>query len=63
MVYIFLLGKIPILTNIFKMGWNHQLVNQCIINHLYNMKHTIINHLLGGLLMVDGSADLTIKIQ
>ena len=23
------LGKIPILTNIFQMGWNHQLVNCC----------------------------------
>ena len=24
------LGKIPILTNIFQRGWNHQLVNQLL---------------------------------
>ena len=28
------LGKIPILTNIFQMGWNHQLVNLCTFYYL-----------------------------
>ena len=31
------LGKIPILTNIFQMGWNHQLESLCLYLQLRRM--------------------------
>ena len=34
------MGKIPILTNIFQRGWNHQLVMYCWTNHKSYKKQT-----------------------
>ena len=38
------LGKIPILTNIFQMGWNHQLVNELKENK--GMPQNVVPYLL-----------------
>ena len=38
------LGKIPILTNIFQMGWNHQLVNELKENK--GMPKNVVPYLL-----------------
>ena len=38
------LGKIPILTDIFQMGWNHQLVSHAKIVH-YPIETTIYTRL------------------
>ena len=32
------LGKIPILTNIFQMGWNHQLVMEEVVGSFFCQK-------------------------
>ena len=43
-----LFGKIPILTNIFQMGWNHQLVPPLPLLHVQHEINTEeTNHLLG----------------
>ena len=34
------LGKIPILTNMFQMGWNHQLENDALEKNIFPVKRT-----------------------